>query len=157
MGDARRKIWPLLLLLLLITGSSYTPGDDLPRMKNSTPALRPFTPMPGRPQASPYLEPVITTDSPNAVLHFRRAGNLILIKAKADTTEGYFILDTGAPYLVLNMTYFRDYPASTELDGVQGGITGATSSLNPTKNSAAFSRTIHLPPDGCRPDTARPY
>ena len=133
MGNARRTIWPCILLLLLVTGSSYSTGDHAPGPKSKLPALPAFTFPPARVQASPYLEPVVTTDSPTAVLHFRRAGNLILIKAKADTTEGYFILDTGAPYLVLNMTYFRDYPAAAEMEGVQGGITGATHSLNPTK------------------------
>lgn len=39
---------------------------------------------------------------------FQRSGNLILIQAKIDGQSGNFILDTGAPYLVLNSTYFSD-------------------------------------------------
>lgn len=42
------------------------------------------------------------------VIPFNRSGNLILIEAKIDSVVGNFILDTGAPYLVLNKTYFRD-------------------------------------------------
>ncbi len=43
------------------------------------------------------------------VLPIKRAGNLLLIEAKAGDVEGNFILDLGAPYLVLNRTYFRSY------------------------------------------------
>jgi len=39
----------------------------------------------------------------------KRAGNLLLVEAKAGDLEGNFILDFGAPYLVLNRTYFRNY------------------------------------------------
>ncbi|MEP6675863.1 MAG: pepsin/retropepsin-like aspartic protease family protein [Ferruginibacter sp.] len=63
-------------------------------------------------------------DSLSCVIPFSRAGNLILLKAKADTTEGNFILDTGAPGLILNLTYFRNYPAIASSDDSQGGITG---------------------------------
>jgi predicted aspartyl protease len=38
-----------------------------------------------------------------------RAGNLFFIEAKIDTMEGNFLVDLGAPYLVLNATYFREY------------------------------------------------
>jgi hypothetical protein len=66
----------------------------------------------------------LETDTPYCSIPFSRVGNLILIKAKADTTEGNFILDTGAPGLVLNLTYFRDYPVTTETNAEQSGITG---------------------------------
>ena len=56
-----------------------------------------------------FSEPSIISDSPNCVIPFTRAGNLILVKGRADSIEGNFILDTGAPYLVLNLTYFRNY------------------------------------------------
>lgn len=70
-------------------------------------------------------EPVVVTDTVDFIIPFSRAGNLILIKAKADNTEGSFILDTGAPGLILNMTYFRDYPYTEPGHGEQGGgITG---------------------------------
>jgi hypothetical protein len=39
----------------------------------------------------------------------KRAGNLLLVEARAGDLEGNFILDLGAPYLVLNRTYFRSY------------------------------------------------
>lgn len=49
-------------------------------------------------------------DSVTSVIPFTRAGNLIILQGKADTTAGNFILDTGAQHLVLNIIYFRDYP-----------------------------------------------
>jgi len=57
-------------------------------------------------------------------LPFSRAGNLILVQATADTTTGNFVLDTGAPHLVLNITYFRNYPVHSN-EGERNGITGA--------------------------------
>src|SRR6185436_6351068 len=68
-------------------------------------------------------DPVASSDSASCIIPFRRAGNLILIQAKADTTNGSFILDTGAPNLVLNITYFRNYPSLAAGSG--GGITGS--------------------------------
>ena len=72
-------------------------------------------------------------DSVSCSIPFSRAGKLIIIRAKADTTEGNFILDTGAPGLVLNITYFRDYPATTSTDEEQSGITGVVSSVTRTE------------------------
>mgnify|MGYP006171592465 CR=1 FL=1 len=78
-------------------------------------------------------EPVVKTDTADFILPFSRAGNLILIKAKADNTEGSFILDTGAPGLILNMTYFRDYPVTEGGAGEQsGGITGSVADYGRT-------------------------
>ena len=77
-------------------------------------------------------DPIVSCDSLVAIIPFTRAGNLVLIQAKADTLEGNFILDTGAPGLVLNITYFRDYPSTSAATGDQGGITGSTSVEDPT-------------------------
>ena len=72
-------------------------------------------------------DPVAVSDSPSCIIPFRRAGNLILIEAMADTLRGHFILDTGAPGLVLNITYFRDYPLVPVADraGITGGVAAA--------------------------------
>ena len=80
-----------------------------------------------------YSNPIISSDSPTCIIPFSRAGNLILIKARADTTEGNFILDTGAPHLVLNITYFRSYPSTVVSDAEQAGITGSVSSVTRTR------------------------
>ena len=65
-------------------------------------------------------------DSFTTVIPFSRSGNLILLKAKADSIEGNFILDTGAPHLVLNITYFRDHPTTEHHDEQQNSINGAS-------------------------------
>ncbi|MEP6948887.1 MAG: pepsin/retropepsin-like aspartic protease family protein [Ginsengibacter sp.] len=78
-----------------------------------------------------YFDPIVTSDSVNCIIPFSRAGNLILIKGKADTTEGNFILDTGAPGLVLNLTYFRNYTTNNK-EGETGGITGTAAILQTT-------------------------
>jgi predicted aspartyl protease len=84
-------------------------------------------------------DPIVTSDTPSCIIPFNRAGNLILIKAKADSIEGNFILDTGAPGLILNMTYFRNYPQTGEAEGESGGITGAVGAPSPTiVNSLSF-------------------
>ncbi len=56
------------------------------------------------------------------VVPIKRAGNLIIIEATVDSLEGNFVLDTGAPYLVLNETYFRDAPHVEDQDA--GGVNG---------------------------------
>ena len=68
-------------------------------------------------------DPIVSSDS-TSVIPFSRAGNLILIAAKADTTIGNFILDTGAPNLVLNITYFRNYPSTVSSDQELAGLSG---------------------------------
>ena len=84
-----------------------------------------FTKISTKNKSSPvvYNDPVVTSDTPSCVIPFSRAGNLIVIRAKVDTTEGNFILDTGAPKLILNMTYFRNYLISA-VNSESGGITG---------------------------------
>jgi len=74
----------------------------------------------------------LTIDSASSIIPFNRVGNLIVVKAKADTIEGNFILDTGAPGLVLNITYFRDYPIVSHHDGEERTITGGTNGIQQT-------------------------
>lgn len=86
-----------------------------------------------KPLAVTDNEPFVKTASRHCVIPFTRAGNLIVLRARADSIEGNFILDTGAPKLVLNMTYFRDYPATGEDHFSGGGITQNGLSNNPTR------------------------
>ncbi len=62
------------------------------------------------PQPSPIKQEVI--------IPFKKVGNLMLIEATVDDKSGYFIFDTGAPYLVLNATYFRKYPRTRQFAAV---------------------------------------
>ena len=59
-----------------------------------------------QPKAKGYIKPIS--------IPLRMSGNLMLIEADVDGVSGFFIFDTGAPYLVLNNTYFRDYPHEDE-------------------------------------------
>jgi Aspartyl protease len=68
-------------------------------------------------------------DSSTVVIPFSRAGNLIVVKAKVDTIEGNFLLDTGSPHLVLNLTYFRDYPSTWSQSEEKKGITGSVENV----------------------------
>jgi len=70
------------------------------------------------------VDPIVSSDSATCTLPFTKAGNLILVQAKVDTTSGYFIIDTGSPNLVLNITYFRRYATTnpTESGGITGGV-----------------------------------
>jgi len=57
------------------------------------------------------------------VIPIKRVQNLLLIEARINDMEGNFILDTGAPHLVLNKTYFRQGKLSdgTSAAGITGG------------------------------------
>lgn len=74
----------------------------------------------------------MSSDSSSFVMPFSRAGNLILLKAIIDGIEGNFVLDSGCPSLVLNITYFRDYPRTTDADDDTKGITGTVSNVEHT-------------------------
>jgi hypothetical protein len=95
-----------------------------------------------------YTDPIVTSDSSFSIIPFTRAGNLILIQAKADTTRGFFILDTGAPNLVLNTTYFRKYASTSTTDNA--GITGPVEfaqQINIDSFSFGFIKYYHLTAD----------
>lgn len=77
-----------------------------------------------RPSASRQLFSFSHYDSTSCTIPFVRAGNLIIVKGRVDTTEGNFILDTGAPHLVLNIIYFRHYQSNVEAEAEQTSITG---------------------------------
>lgn len=102
----------------------------------------------GLPRGVIYIDPVIQSDSASCVIPFTRVGNLILIPAKADTTHGFFVLDTGTPGLVLNITYFRNYPVSNPTES--GGVTGSVlMAAQTTVDSLVFGpvRYFHMNAD----------
>jgi len=72
-------------------------------------------------------DPAPNADFTTMIVPIKRAGNLIVVEAQVDTMEGNFILDTGAPGLVLNATYFRSMPVVDEPE--TGGINGSTGSF----------------------------
>lgn len=80
---------------------------------------------------SEFSDPVPVWINDRIRLPFRFAGNLILVQVKADSVIGDFILDTGAPHLVLNKTYFRNYPMYGEV--MAAGITGSAGTGSQTR------------------------
>ncbi len=85
--------------------------------------LAPFQSFQSKKVAKPGVLVNEESGANNIVIPLKRAGNLILIDGKVDGQSGTFILDTGAPGLVLNSTYFREtQPAQ---GGLGQGITGA--------------------------------
>lgn len=68
------------------------------------------------------IDPAPYGDFKTLIVPIKRAGNLIIVEAQVDSLEGNFVFDTGAPYLVLNATYFRDAPQIHEQQAA--GING---------------------------------
>lgn len=79
-----------------------------------------------------YTRPDLSKDTNTTAIPFSRAGNLIVVQAQVDTMRGNFILDTGAPYLVLNITYFRDYPQKLVEQADQTSMTGSSPTVAKT-------------------------
>ena len=119
---SRRSVYIICLLIFALLWLGK-PAIAAPPAKHPPPLLK---------HLSIQLFPsAASADSTSCMIPFTRAGNLILIRARADTLEGNFILDTGAPYLVLNITYFRDYPLTN--DGTeQTSIAGAGATIEKT-------------------------
>lgn len=67
----------------------------------------------------------IETTTPNiVVVPFRLSGGLIIIKAEINGEQGDFILDSGAPFLVLNQQYFPNLGSqngSQQIQSFTGG------------------------------------
>lgn len=124
------RTFVLCICILVCTGAGKKWNDD--KSKRQDPEAKETT---AKKLSSPFEEdPIITADSSTSTIPFSRAGNLIIIKAKADTIEGNFIFDTGAPGLILNSTYFRHLKAEDpEANERSGGITGAVDALLPAR------------------------
>jgi hypothetical protein len=101
-------------------------------------------------RTSPNPDPEPYGDFKTLTVPFKRAGNLIVIEAQIDSTYGNFILDTGAPGLVLNKTYFRDAPHIEDAEA--GGVNGAADQPFKTaiKHLSIFELNYdRLPADVC--------
>ena len=125
------------LPFLLLTGIlPVRQGNNMKaeaRSVSPTVASRPAADSSHRPPVIQFkIDPIVSTDSANCTIPFTRVGNLIVIQASVDGTEGNFILDTGAPKLILNITYFRSYPSLSSSEEDAGGITGGMGGNSPT-------------------------
>jgi len=125
-------IWNVVLLLLLPAVTETWRTNFFSQSLVQPKVHRHSTSPGGSLLGAAFPGPIVSSDSASCTIPFSRAGNLIIIKARVDTLEGNFIMDTGAPHLILNMTYFRDYPSAGEQEDSQGGITGNVASTSPT-------------------------
>jgi predicted aspartyl protease len=109
MSSAKKTVFVFTNLLLLFFTNSYVNALSAKNL----------------PIAEYEVDPKPYGDSAVCIIPFKRAGNLILIEANAGGEKGNFILDTGAPRLVLNLTYFRKAEPRllTSAGGISGGIT----------------------------------
>ena len=121
------RLLALLICSVLHFVSLSTRGSDSLRLKNNDIYTLSF---PGL-QSGP--------DSMSFSIPFSRAGNLILLRAKVDSTEGNFVLDTGCQGLVLNKTYFRNYPTTSDHTAETQGITGTAAVAAEQTNVRRFS------------------
>ncbi|MEM9886690.1 MAG: hypothetical protein AAF849_12430 [Bacteroidota bacterium] len=53
-----------------------------------------------------YL-PLLANTRPYCIGEFELLNKMMVVEAKVEAVEGYFIIDTGAPNLILNQTYFE--------------------------------------------------
>lgn len=124
----------MVLLLLLLPGFAWAqPALSVVAVK--------------QPTAPATIIDTVESSNPNVtVIPFNRAGNLILIKGRVDSTEGNFVLDTGAPGLVLNLTYFRGYRTTHAED--RGSMTGEVAeALQTVVGSFHFGNKTYLKQD----------
>ena len=82
-------------------------------------------------ETPPEKKIIVDNGDDMVIIPFKRANNLILIEASIDTLSGNFVLDTGAPGLILNKTYFRESWSSNTFEAT-----------NATGSSSAVSKTI---------------
>ena len=85
----------------------------------------------------------VQSDSSSCIIPFSLSGKLILVQGRADSILGNFVLDTGAPNLVLNSTYFRSYPVTVIHDENQASITGQGDMIERTMVREFQLGTLH--------------
>ncbi|HEX6191661.1 MAG TPA: aspartyl protease family protein [Chitinophagaceae bacterium] len=113
-----------LINLLLVFACILPMTDAIGREINKKPVVLPTLDV-----AIELKAESTTADSTTFTVTFSRVGNLILVQGRADTIAGNFILDTGCPHLVLNLTYFRHYNTTHDHQADNAGMTGSVSGV----------------------------
>lgn len=131
----------LLMYPSIAFGQSSAPQSE---QKIDSPYVASYTTSPAvlEPLLPARRRPVPQGDFQTLTLPLKHAGNLILVEAKAGELEGNFILDFGAPYLVLNRTYFRDYEQVR--GAVAADVTGANAAVYQTSLSRLQIRDLYF-------------
>lgn len=88
-----------------------------------TSVIQAGVPLNDRPVEEEIADPKPLGDFEEVVVPLIRVQNLFLVEATIDSVSGYFVLDTGAPGLVLNKNYFdgSKMAEATASYGVTGG------------------------------------
>jgi len=97
----------ILVIILSLYGNFCAAGEYLPDMLIQSVKIEP-------------IQDNSKEDSVSFLVPFSKIGSLIILKGKVDAQEGNFILDTGCPRLLLNLTYFRHYNQSNTETARQG-------------------------------------
>lgn len=103
-------LWRFFIILVLLANFSFAKADSEIYLSSFCPS-----------------DPIIEGDWDRLVLPLKRNGNLLLLQGQIDSIQGDFIVDTGAPYLILNSSYFRHYASrqNIQASGVNSGVMNA--------------------------------
>ncbi len=94
-----------------------------------------------------FADPIPQGEFDELFIPLKRVQNLFLIEAKVDSMIGFFILDTGAPHLVLNKTYFTEGRKASNGTTSYGITGGGNTVLNTTVDSLIIQKLFYTQVD----------
>lgn len=94
-----------------------------------------------------FADPIPQGEFNELFIPLKRVQNLFLIEAKVDSMVGFFILDTGAPHLVLNKTYFTEGRKASNGNASYGITGGGNTVLNTTVDSLVIQKLFYTDVD----------
>jgi hypothetical protein len=86
-------------------------------------------------------DPDLAGDFKIISIPIKRAGNLLIVEAKIGALKGSFVLDTGAPDMVLNAAYFHHLPDLDDQDA--HGVTGSTGKITTSVRDFSLGADLH--------------
>ena len=125
-----RRAGSLLLAVFLITHFTIQPVSG----KDANLSPKEF-------HSKHHSDPLPNGEFTSLVIPLKRAQNLLLVEARINNMTGNFILDTGAPNLVLNKTSFRK--GRTSSTTVSAGITGDGGTVYHTKIDSLIIQDLY--------------
>jgi len=94
-----------------------------------------------------FADPIPQGEFDELFIPLKRVQNLFLVEARVDSTIGFFILDTGAPHLVLNKTYFTEGRKAANGNTSYGITGGGNTVLNTTVDSLIIQKLFYTQVD----------
>lgn len=86
---------------------------------------------------------------------FRWWGKLMMVEAKVKGINGYFILDTGTQYTILNQKYYEGFRKKVSINGVNGSLCGTVTAADIELGSMKISSQEALITDISRIENIR--